>query len=158
MKNFSFIVFLILVVLFLSCSHRAEKESNRFGKEQVDLSKENPLAQFSSDEDTSNLFETFSNYPEKKIVNKAKSKQPEDTSPIYYYVQVGLTDSYEDISLLKNQIVSLFPDEKVEIKYDSPFYRVLIGPFNTKSKANEIFSILERKNFSSIRIRTETSK
>lgn len=160
MKNFQLIALLIIAfsITFFNCSRKIEKETIYTGKEQVDLSQQNPLAQFSSKEDTLNLFDTFTNYSEKKINTKSKQKIAEEITPIYYFVQVGLTDSYEEISQLKNQITSIFPDEKIEIKYDSPFYRVLIGPFDSKSKANEIFSILERKNFSSIRIRTEISK
>jgi hypothetical protein len=71
---------------------------------------------------------------------------------------VGLAESYDEINQLKNKISNLFPDENVQIIYDSPFYRIVIGPYESKQKANEIFSILERKNFSSIRIRIENSK
>jgi len=152
-----YLIILIAIVTF-HCSRNVEKENGNLTKEQVDLGKINPLALFYVNEDSLKLFESFSSYPEKKIENKIYQKKTENNPQVNYFVQVGLTDSYEEINQLKNQLTSLFPNETIVIKYDSPFYRVLIGPYDSKSKANEIFSILERKNFSSIRIRNEISK
>ncbi|MCX8057710.1 MAG: SPOR domain-containing protein [Ignavibacteria bacterium] len=153
-------IFLILGLLILlnGCSSKIEQKDSELSKEQVDLSKIDPLAQFNIEEESLKDFDTFKGYSEKKIKTKEKQKSKEQIPPSVYYVQVGLTDTYEEILQLKNQITLLFPDEKIEIKYDAPFYRILIGPFKSKSEATEIFSILESKNFSSIRIRTETSK
>lgn len=152
------IIFLLILLSIVGCSSKVTKDDNNFS-EQVDLKELNPLAQISFKQDPSQInFETFSNYSEKKIPSKSVSKEESNLQKSRYYVQVGLTDSFDEISQLKNQLIVLFPDEKIEINYDAPFYRILIGPLDSKSKANEIFIILERKNFSSIRIRTETTK
>ncbi len=153
--------FLLLVIIFLSsCSKKIEREKNLISKEQVEIDKINPLAQFILKEDSLNLFETFSSFQGITQNNKSKSPSSKDNSQqsYVYFVQVGLTDSYDEITGLKTQISNLLPNEKITIEYDTPFYRVIIGPFNSRSEANEIFSILERKNFSSLRIRTEYSK
>lgn len=155
--HYYFLIVLVAIVTF-HCARNVEKENGNLTKEQVDLDKVNPLAVFFVNEDSSKIFETFSSYPGKKVRNKIYKKKTENNYQLRYFVQVGLTDSYEEINQLKNQLSFLFPDETMVIKYDSPFYRVLIGPYDSKSKANEIFSILERKNFSSIRIRNEIAK
>ncbi|MGB9664847.1 MAG: SPOR domain-containing protein [Ignavibacteria bacterium] len=126
----------------------------------MEIEKIDPLAQFILKEDSLNLFETFSTFREVHQNSKTKTSATKEKSlqSNVYFVQVGLTDSFDEISSLKTQISNLFPNEKVTIDYDTPFYRVIIGPFNSRSEANNIFSILERKNFSSLRIRTETSK
>ncbi|MFN4111226.1 MAG: SPOR domain-containing protein [Ignavibacteria bacterium] len=157
MKIHYYLIVFIVIVTF-HCSRNVKEENGNLTKEQVDLDKVNPLALFYVNEDSLKLFESFLSYPEKKVENKIYQKKIENNPQMNYFVQVGLTDSYEEINQLKNQLMSLFPNETIFIKYDSPFYRVLIGPYDSKSKANEIFSILERKNFSSIRIRNEISK
>ena len=153
------VYFLSIVFFISSCSTKVEKSKSVSSKEQVDLERVNPLAPFTFKEDSSGLFETFTNFPEsnKRTSQKTQSSK-ERIQPIsLYYVQVGLTDSYDEISSLKTQIATLFPEEKITIEYDTPFYRVIIGPFKTRAEANEIFSILERKNYPSLRIRTENS-
>lgn len=147
-----------ILILISSCAKRVQKDQTEFSVEQVELSKINPLAQFAIPPDTSEMFELFSSFPLKPAEQKTSIPKENIPRPLFYYVQVGLTDSYEEILALKAQVINLFPNEKVTIEYDSPFYRILIGPFSTQSEANEIFAILERKNFSSIRIRTETTK
>lgn len=156
MKHLYFAISLAL--LFLSCSTGIKKDNDKNYKEQVDLSSVDPLAQFSSNSEINRDFEVFTSYPEKKFQKKDAQKVSENLPKVKYYIQVGITDIFDEITNLKSQIINLFPDEKIEIKYDAPFYRILIGPLESKTEANEIFSILERKNFPSIRIRTETSK
>lgn len=155
-----FYFFLALLFLLSSCSTKVEKKKFVSPKEQVDLDHISPLAQFVIKEDSLDLFESFSNFtePQKKPHTKLEQAKEKSQPTLIYFVQVGLTDSYDEISYLKVQVSNLFPYEKVKIEYDTPFYRVIIGPFKSRSEANEIFSILERKNFSSLRIRTETSK
>lgn len=151
------IYFVIAGILFSSCSTKVEREKSINSKEQVELDRINPLAQFTFKEDSSDLFETFSNFPEiQKRTSQKKQAPKENFQPTsIYFVQVGLTDSYDEILSLKTQVSNILPEERVTIEYDTPFYRIIIGPFKTRSEANEIFSILERKNFPSLRIRTE---
>lgn len=157
MKKFNLILLLAVIITF-NCARKVEKEQDELSKMQVDLQRANPLAPFYNGEDSSKFFESFSSYPHKKVENKINLKREDQILQVNFFVQVGLTDSYDEIYQLKNQLIHIFPEENIEIKYDPPFYRVLIGPYKSKTEANEIFSILERKNFSSIRIRTETPK
>lgn len=158
LKRLSF--YLLLVILFSGCSKRIERGKDLISREQVELEKLDPLAQFILKEDSLNIFETFSNFPEanKNLQLKIPTTKEKSLPSNVYFVQVGLTDSFDEISSLKTQISNLFPGEKVTIEYDTPFYRIIIGPFNSRSEANEIFSILERKNFPSLRIRIENLK
>ncbi len=157
MKHLAFIILCIITVIS-GCSRKIEKEKSELSKEQVDYNKVNPLAVFYKNEDSLKVFETFSFYSEKKVNLKSNQHINEANKSIQFYVQVGLSDSYDEINQLKSEIVTLFPGERIEIKYDTPFYRIMIGPFKSKAEAKEIFSILERKKFSSIRIRTETTE
>lgn len=158
MKKLILVVSAFLIFFLSNCSRKVEKGERFTSKEQVDLSNANPLALFHSSEDSSSLFDSFTSYPHITKVKENRNSKTEEPIKLNYFVQVGLAESYDEINQLKNKISNLFPDENVQIIYDSPFYRIVIGPYESKQKANEIFSILERKNFSSIRIRIENSK
>jgi cell division protein FtsN len=157
-KKLILVVSAFLIFFLSNCSRKVEKGERFTSKEQVDLSNANPLALFHSTEDSLSLFDSFTSYPHITKVKENRSGKTEESIKLNYFVQVGLAESYDEINQLKNKISNLFPDENVQIIYDSPFYRIVIGPYESKQKANEIFSILERKNFSSIRIRIENSK
>jgi pyruvate-formate lyase-activating enzyme len=150
---------LFFLIFCFGCSTRVEKKSGAISKEQVDVAKFSPLAQFILKEDSLNLFESFTEF---EVANsKQNSNLPlkkNNQLNLLYYVHVGLTDVYDEIVNLRSQITNLLPDEKISIEYDTPFYRLKIGPYASRSEANEIFSILERKNFPSLRIRTENPK
>ncbi len=152
------LIFILLIFTFVSgCSSKVAKEKEFSLRDEVDLENLNPLSEFIEKKDSLHLFDSFSKYVSKDSHREEKD-EIEKTQSYIYYVQVGLTDSYEEINSLRTKLVPLLENEKLEIIYEPPFYRILIGPFKSKNHANEIFSILERKNFSSIRIRTELSK
>lgn len=149
----------ILLALFIlsifSCSSKVERAKSKISLEQVDQDKLNPLAQFESKKDSSNFFQEFKGYKLKFDEIHSPSPQKIEDNRIYS-VQVGLSDSFEEISNLKVKIQKLFPGQIVEINYEPPFYRILIGPFESREKANEIFSILEKENYTSIKIRIDS--
>lgn len=151
----------ILLVLFIStligCSSRVERAKSKISLEQVDVEKLDPLASFESKKDSANFFQYFKGYYfNLKEIQKSKPLKTEENR--IYSVQVGLSDSFEEISNLKADIQKLFPDQKVEINYEPPFYRLLIGPFDSREKANEVFNILEQKNYTPIKIRIDLAR
>lgn len=157
MKKIFFFSFIVL--LLTSCSKRVIYDDRSISPlNQVDLEKQDPLDLYNKNykSDSISLFYTFQSY-DKKYEIKENTPQPAKINYVYY-VQVGLTDDYPSISNLLNKIKELFSGEQIEIVYTPPFYRIAIGPYHTKKEANEIFSILEERKFSSLNIITEIAE
>ncbi len=151
------LIFILVTLLLISCSSKVDRAKNKISLEQVDKEKLDPLAHFNLKKDTSKYFEEFTGFNiDFDNVQIPQNKKPDDNR--IYFVQVGITDSFEEISNLKVNIQKLFPDQKVEINYEPPFYRINIGPFDSREKANEVFSILEKENYSSIKIRVDSAR
>lgn len=151
------ILLALFILTFIGCSSRVERAKSKISLEQVDAEKLDPLASFESKKDSVSLFQYFKGY--NFDLNEIQNSEPLKTEENRLYsVQVGLSDSFEEISSLKVNIQKLFPDKKVEINYEPPFYRILIGPFDSREKANEIFSILEKENYTPIKIRIDSAR
>lgn len=151
--------FFFILILLTSCSKRVIYDDSSISPlNQVDLEKHDPLDFYNKNYklDSISLFYTFQAY-NKKYEIKEDTSQPTKINYVYY-VQVGLTDDYPSISNLLSKIKELFPGEQSEVVYTPPFYRIVIGPYPTKKEANEIFSILEEKKYSSLNIITEIAE
>ncbi len=143
---------LLFAIYLIGCSSKVVV-SDIDRVEKVDLNNISPFSLFYSQKDSIEL-EYFKKY-EKDVFEISTIHKAKELNNIKFFVQVGFSDNYDEIQLLKKQVQSLFPTELCEIKYIPPYYRIIIGPLSTKSKADEIFSILENKKYPSLKIITE---
>lgn len=46
---------------------------------------------------------------------------------------------------IRDKFIELFPREKVQVRYDAPFWRVKIGDYRSRSEAMALLEVVKRK-------------
>jgi hypothetical protein len=64
-----------------------------------------------------------------------------------FRVQVIFSNSIDEATKIKNEVISLFPTDMVYMLYDSPYYKVRVGDYRERNTAARTLKILMDKGY-----------